>query len=104
MTNSELLLGRLIEERLNPSADRADVDRRILDLFEEEWCVVSTDMVGFTQVGEKFGVVEMLCRIHELRRLSRPVVDSHSGLFVKTIYDRALLLFRRPPDALRCVV
>lgn len=104
MTKSEMLLGRLIEERLTPNGDSADIDRRIRALFEEEWCVVFTDMAGFSRQSAHDGIIPILCHIHELKRVSRPIIEASGGFVVKTIGDSFLILFRRAPDGLNCVL
>lgn len=104
MTKSELLLGRLIEERMVPGADVADVDRRIRTFFEEEWCVVFTDMAGFSRMSASLGIVPFLCLIHELKRMARPVIESHGGFILKSLADSFLIIFRRAPDAMACLI
>jgi adenylate cyclase len=102
MTKSEVLLGRLIEERLTPGADVAEVDRRIRAAFEEEWCVLWADMAGFSRERMEQGVIPFLCLVHELRRVVKPILEQHGGLLVRNTVDTYLVLFRRPPDALHC--
>lgn len=104
MTKSEMLLGRLIEERLTPGADTAEIDRRITAYFEEEWCIVFTDMEGFSRHGAEQGIVPLLCLIHELKRTARPIIEQNGGFVIKTIADSFLILFRRAPDALQCLL
>lgn len=103
-TKSELMLSRLIEERLTPGADVAEVDRRIRALFEEEWCVVFTDMAGLSRHSAEHGIVPLLCLIHELKRIARPVFEAHGGFVLKTIAGSFLVVFRRAPDALDALV
>jgi adenylate cyclase len=102
MTKSQMLLSRLIEERLTPNADQVDIDHRITALFEEEWCVVFSDMVGFSKHAEVHGMISALCSLHELKRVSRPIFEASGGFVVKTLGDSFLTLFRRPQDGLSC--
>lgn len=104
MTKSEILLARLIEERLTPGVDVAEIDQRIRGLFEEEWCVVFADMAGFSRHSAANGIIPFLCLVHELRRLARPVIESHTGHLLKMVGDGFLVVFRRPPDALACLL
>ena len=55
---SEDRLEKLIEDRLKPGADKSAIDRRIWDLFGEEWAVMFTDLSGFSRGVEAYG--EML--------------------------------------------
>jgi len=52
---SEDRLQKLMTERLQPDADREAVDRRIWDLFGEEWCVMATDLAGFSAAWRSSG-------------------------------------------------
>lgn len=104
MTQSEMLLGRLIEERLTPGADVEEIDERIRAFFEEEWCIVFTDLAGFSRLSAERGIVPFLCLVHEFKRIARPVLESRGGFILKTIADSLLVVFRRAPDALEAVI
>ncbi len=104
MTKSEVLLGRLIEERLTPGANLEEIDRRIRSLFEEEWCVVYTDMAGFSRHSPEEGIINYLTLVHEMKRMTRPILEASNGLIVKVVADTFLALFRRPPDALNALI
>ena len=52
---SEDRLEKLIQARLRPGADKEAIDRRIWDLFGEEWCVMFTDLSGFSRWVARFG-------------------------------------------------
>jgi adenylate cyclase len=99
---SEARLWRLIEERTKPGADVDEIDRRIWDLFGEEWAVMFTDLSGFSRQVEKFGILHFLQVIHEHRKLLLPVVERHDGLLVKQEGDSFMILFRRPERAIEC--
>jgi len=99
---SEARLWRLIEERTKPGADLEQIDRRIWDLFGEEWAVMFTDLAGFSRQVERFGIIYFLQIIHEHKKLLLPVVESQDGLLVKQEGDSLLILFRRPERAVAC--
>jgi adenylate cyclase len=99
---SEARLWRLIEERTKPGADVEEIDRRIWDLFGEEWAVMFTDLSGFSRQVERFGIIYFLQIIHEHKKLLLPVVESQDGLLVKQEGDSFLILFRRPERAVGC--
>ena len=101
---SEERLERLIRDRLAPGADKESIDRRIWDLFGEEWCVMFTDLAGFSRQVEAFGILHFLQVIYEQKRLLLPIVAEHDGVLVKTEADSFLLLFRRPEAAMRCAI
>jgi len=99
---SEARLWRLIEERGKAGTDVEAIDRRIWDLFGEEWAVMFTDLVGFSRHVEKFGILHFLQVIHEHRKLLLPIIESHDGLLIKQEGDSLLILFRRPERAVAC--
>lgn len=99
---SEARLWRLIEARTEPGADVDEIDRRIWDLFGEDWAVMFTDLSGFSRQVERFGIIHFLQIIHEHKKLLLPIVESQDGLLVKQEGDSFLILFRRPERAVAC--
>lgn len=99
---SEARLWRLIEERGRPGADVAQIDKRIWDLFGEDWAIMFTDLSGFSRHVERFGILHFLQIIHEHKKLLLPIVDEEDGLLMKQEGDSLLILFRRPERALHC--
>lgn len=97
-------LSRLIEERLKPGADVEGIDHRIETLFGERWCVVFTDMAGFSRRSARDGIVSFLVLIHQMDKICLPIVSQHAGLVLKKIADSHMLLFREPRAALRACV
>jgi class 3 adenylate cyclase len=101
---SEARLWRLIEARTQAGADVEEIDRRIWDLFGEDWAVMFTDLAGFSRQVEQFGILHFLQIIHEHKKLLLPIVEGHDGLLVKQEGDSFLILFRRPQRAIACAV
>jgi class 3 adenylate cyclase len=99
---SEARLWRLIEERTKPGCDVDEIDRRIWDLFGEDWAVMFTDLSGFSRQVERFGILHFLQVIHEQRKLLLPIVENFDGLLIKQEGDSFLILFRRPERAVAC--
>jgi class 3 adenylate cyclase len=97
-------LDRFIRERLAPGADKARIDQRIWDLFGEDWCVMFTDLSGFSRRVEEFGIIHFLQIIHEAGRLLIPVIEDHEGILLKLEGDSFLVIFRNPQKALKCAV
>jgi adenylate cyclase len=91
---SEERLEKLIEERLVPGADKEKIDKRIWDLFGEKWCVMFTDLSGFSRRVEKFGIIHFLQTIYEAERLLIPVIERHDGILLKVEGDSLLVIFR----------
>ena len=97
---SEDRLQKLIEERLRDGADKESIDRRIWDLFGEEWCIMATDLSGFSRGVAKFGIIHFLQTIFESERILVPVVESHDGILLKVEGDSFFCIFRNPQKAL----
>lgn len=101
---SEERLTRLIQERLQPGADKQRIDDRIWDLFGEDWCVMFTDLSGFSRRVVEFGIIHFLQTIHESERLLIPVIDNHDGFVLKVEGDSFLAIFRNARKCLQCAL
>lgn len=97
---SEDRLEKLIEERLKPEADKEKIDKRIWDLFGEEWCVMFTDLSGFSRNVSKFGIIHFLQTILESQRLLIPVLEKNDGILLKMEGDSFLVIFRNVNKAI----
>jgi class 3 adenylate cyclase len=97
-------LEQLIEERLQPGADRDRIDERIWRTFGEDCAVMFTDLSGFSRRVARFGIIHFLQTIHESRKLLLPVVNAHDGILLKIEGDSFLVIFRDPVRALECAV
>jgi adenylate cyclase len=94
----------LIEERLNPQADKARIDRRIWNLFGEKWAVLYTDLSGFSRNVSEFGIIHFLQTIYESHRLLVPVIQHGNGILLKTEGDSLMVMYRSVDDAVRSAV
>jgi len=101
---SEDRLSKLIAARVQAGADTAEIDRRIWDLFGEEWCVMFTDLSGFSRGVADFGIIHFLQTIFEAERILVPVIESHDGILLKVEGDSFFVIFRNVQKALRASV
>src|SRR5512139_3718226 len=97
-------LEQLIQERLKAGADKAAIDQRIWDLFGEEWCVMFTDLSGFSRNVAQFGIIHFLQTIVESERMLVPVIEDHDGILLKTEGDSFLVIFRNVKKAVLCAL
>lgn len=104
MSAMEDRLERLIAERLKPGADTKAIDARIWDLFGETWCIMFTDLSGFSRGVAEYGIIHFLQTIYESQRLLMPVIEDHNGILLKTEGDSFLVLFRSPERAVECSI
>jgi class 3 adenylate cyclase len=101
---SEDRLRRLIEDRMRPGADKERIDKRIWDLFGETWCVMFTDLSGFSRQVQEFGIIHFLQTIHSAEKELVPLIDQHDGILLKTEGDSMLVIFRNSRKALACAI
>ncbi len=101
---SEDRLEKLIQERLRPGSDKKAVDQRIWDLFGEQWCVMFTDLSGFSRNVAEFGIIHFLQTIYEAERILVPIVEAHDGILLKVEGDSFLVIFRNVQKGLQSAV
>jgi class 3 adenylate cyclase len=101
---SEDRLEQLIEERLQPGADKAQIDQRIWTLFGEKWAVLYTDLSGFSRKVAEFGIIHFLQTIYESHCLLVPVIQQHNGILLKTEGDSLMVIYRNVDDAVRSAI
>jgi adenylate cyclase len=101
---SEDRLERLIEDRLQPGAAKEAIDRRIWDLFGEDWTVMYTDLSGFSRNTAEFGIIHFVQVIHESKKVLIPVIERHDGILLKIEGDSMLVIFRNTVRAVDCAV
>ena len=102
-TASEDRLERLIAARVAPAAtpeSKADIDRKIWNLFGERWAVMFTDLSGFSRRVADFGIIHFLQTIYESHRLMIPCIEEHGGILLKLEGDSMLVIFRDPKEAI----
>ncbi len=104
ITASEDRLEKLIQDRLEPYADKKDIDKRIWDLFGEDWCVMATDLSGFSRNVAKFGIIHFLQTIYESERLLIPIIEKHDGILLKVEGDSFLVIFRNVQKTINCSI
>jgi class 3 adenylate cyclase len=101
---SEDRLEDLIEERLEPGADKVRIDERIWDLFGETRAVMFTDLSGFSRRVAEFGIIHFLQVIRESHRILVPCIERHDGILLKTEGDSMLVVFRGVQKAVECSI
>jgi len=97
-------LQALIAERLKPDADKTAIDRRIDDLFGETWCIMATDLCGFSRGVADFGIIHFLQTIYESSRILVPVVERNDGILLKIEGDSFLVIYRNVQKAIRSAI
>lgn len=101
---SEDRLQKLIAARIEAAADRESIDQRIWDLFGEEWCIMATDLAGFSRNVAEFGIIHFLQTIYESERILIPVIEKHDGILLKVEGDSFFVIFRNVQKAIRAAI
>src|SRR6266850_1871604 len=104
LKGSEVRLWQLIHERTQRGADKERIDRRIWDLFGEEWSIMFTDLSGFSRQVAAFGIIHFLQIIFEQKRLLLLVAQRHDGILIKVEADSFLIVFKWADSALCCAL
>jgi class 3 adenylate cyclase len=102
--SSEDKLEKLVKERLAAGADKKEIDRRIWDLFGGEYCVMFTDLSGFSRNVAQFGIIHFLQTIYQSECVLAPIIDEHDGLVLKFDGDSLLIVFRDAHQAITAAV
>ncbi|PKL75014.1 MAG: adenylate cyclase [Candidatus Melainabacteria bacterium HGW-Melainabacteria-1] len=101
---SEDRFEKLIQERLEPGADKEKIDERIWELFGETWAIMFTDLSGFSRRVKEFGIIHFLQTIYESHRILVPQIDAFNGILIKVEGDSLMVLFKQPQRALDCAI
>lgn len=94
----------LITERLSPGADKDAVDRRIWAEYGEQWCVMATDLSGFSRGVAEFGIIHFLQTIFESERLLIPIIERQGGKLLKIEGDSFFVIFEDPRNAIHASI
>jgi class 3 adenylate cyclase len=101
---SEDRLENLITARLKKGANKELIDKRIWDLFGEEWCIMFTDLSGFSRHVAKFGIIHFLQTIQESQRLLIPILEDNDGILLKVEGDSYMVIFRNVTKAIHASI
>ena len=71
----ELLLSERLDLKDEPEKQKV-IDQRIWDLFGEQWCIMFTDLSGFSKNAERFGIIHLLQTIKEAVKIYTPVMKN----------------------------
>ena len=99
----ELLLSERLGLKDEPEKQKV-IDQRIWDLFGEQWCIMFTDLSGFSKNAERFGIIHFLQTIKEAEKIYTPVVKNYDGFVAKTDGDSLIVIFRSSEKAVKCAV
>ncbi len=100
-------LEKLLEQRITNLGNEklvAEIDQRIWDLYGEEWCILFTDLSGFSKQANEYGIIHFLQTIKVSEKMFSPIIEKYDGFVVKSEGDSLIVIFRSPKKAIECVV
>ena len=93
-------LKRLLAQR-NQFPNRVEeIDNLIYQTFQQKVAVLVLDMVGFSRLTIKYGIIHYLAMIEQMEDVARPAVIDNSGTVIKQEADNLFAIFQNPADAL----
>ncbi len=95
----------LLDALAAASPERKPVlERLIRDIFERRKSVLALDMSGFTMMVRRDGILNYLCQVRRMQKLTLPLVHLHHGELVKFEADNLLAVFDDPAKAVEAAV
>lgn len=79
-------------------------DDAVWEAYGQTWCIMATDLSGFSRGVAEHGIVHYLRIIHESERLLLPVIERHHGMLLKVEGDSLFAIFAKPIDGLHAAV
>ncbi len=98
------LLRRLLAERNRDPSRAEQIDEQVRLAFERTAAVLVMDMVGFSRISLRCGIIHYLAMIAEMEEAARPAVLAHGGKVVKQEADNLFAVFDTPTQAMRAAL
>lgn len=102
--NSLNILEKLIDERLKPEANKAQIDSRIWDLFGDNWTVMSVSLSGLSRFFAESSVVNFLQITYEARRLFIDCIGAYDSVLINIEAGNTFILFKQTVEAVECAI
>ena len=90
----------LLEQAVEQPERRAEIIREIEGVFNQEKAVLVADLDSFTATTAEHGILAFLVLLVQVQRLTRPVLEKHGGLLLKSEADTLFCLFDEVNDAI----
>ena len=75
------------------------IDDLIREKFEHNVAVLVLDMVGFSRLTIKYGIIHYLAMIEQMEDAARPAIIDNGGRVIKQEADNIFAIFNNPVDA-----
>jgi class 3 adenylate cyclase len=93
----------LFDPRLCALLDSRD-DDAIWEAYGETWCIMATDLSGFSRGVAELGILHYLRIILDSERMLVPILERHNGILLKVEGDSLFVIFARVQDALHAAI
>ena len=103
-SSGRALLRQLLSERNQFPERVGEVDEKIRSAFERDVAVLVLDMVGFSRLSQKHGIIFYLSMIAQMDSAARPAVEGNGGRVIKQEADNLFAVFESPTDALEAAL
>jgi adenylate cyclase len=77
----------------------SQIDELIRRTFERKVAVLVLDMVGFSRLTIKYGIIHYLAMIEQMEDAARPAIVDNGGRVIKQEADNIFAIFNNPGDA-----
>jgi len=93
----------VFDPHLSELLDARD-DDAVWEKYGETWCIMATDLSGFSRGVAELGIVHYLRIIQESERLLVPVIERHEGKLLKVEGDSLFVIFARAQEAVHAAI
>jgi class 3 adenylate cyclase len=93
----------LFDARLSALLDSGD-DDAVWENYGETWCIMATDLSGFSRGVAEHGIVHYLRVIQRSERLLVPLLEARGGKLLKVEGDSLFVIFERVRDAVQAAI
>jgi len=93
------LLKWLLSRRNQLPHQVSHIDELICQAFERKVAVLVLDMVGFSRLTIKYGIIHYLAMIEQMEDAARPAIIDNRGTVIKQEADNIFAIFNNPSEA-----
>jgi adenylate cyclase len=98
------LLRWLLSRRNQFPHEINQIDERITQEFARNVAVLVLDMVGFSRLTIKYGIIHYLAMIEQMDDAARPAIIGNNGRVIKQEADNIFAIFNNPVDAIEAAL
>jgi class 3 adenylate cyclase len=93
-------LYKLLDTRITHPDRAKQIDKKIVNEFQQVRSIFVLDMSGFSRLVQRYGIIHYLAMIQRMRQVVGPAVENHGGTVVKFEADNCFAVFPNTDRAL----